>query len=165
MSQDALEQNQQHSIPIHTDNVIVPCDSKLLFVVRRSEPYIGTIVFPGGKLHPGETVEDAAVRELIEETFIDIQLENILGVYSDPNRDPREHRISTVFIAKRYEFSDEIQYEGGDDFAIVKWIDFNDLKGKNFGFDHRKIFEDYLKWIQTKQTYWSSKDGCTGNAK
>jgi ADP-ribose pyrophosphatase YjhB (NUDIX family) len=154
-----IKSKKEHRDPVHTANVIISFDSKVLFVIRKNEPYKGTFVIPGGKINEGERVEDAAVREVKEETSIDIELENILGVYSDPKRDPREHRISTVFIGKISEHTDrKVSKEGENDATGIKWIDLKDLDDVNFGFDHRKIIEDYKKWRQTQRTFWSSKD-------
>lgn len=111
---------QRLRYPVHTANVIISCDSKILFVVRRKGPYKGTIMIPGGKLNVDESVEDAAIREVKEETSMDIELESILGVYSDPNRDPREHRISTVFIGKISDKTDKEESEGLSDASAIK---------------------------------------------
>ncbi len=132
--------------------------TKILFVTRRNEPYKGKMVFPGGSLNVGERVEDAAIREVKEETSLDVELDSILGVYSDPDRDPREHRISTVFIGKISDNSDKKELLAGDDATSLKWVDLVTMDEESFGFDHKKILEDYKKWKLTKQTFWSSKD-------
>ena len=81
-------------------DAIVERDDKLLLVKRKKDPFKGSLSFPGDKVDTGEKVEDAVKRELREETSLDIALIDILGVYSDPARDPREHRISVTFIAR-----------------------------------------------------------------
>ena len=116
------------------------------------------MVLPGGFVNEGERVEDAAIREVKEETSLDIELENILGVYSDPSRDPRGHIMSTVFIGKISDKSDKKEPTAGDDAAAIKWVDLASIEEESFGFDHKKILMDYKEWKQSKQTYWSSKN-------
>ena len=77
-------------------------DLKILLIQRGLEPFKGQWALPGGFVDVGETVEEAAVREMREETGLDVQLERLVGVYSDPERDPRGHNVSVVFLAKRY---------------------------------------------------------------
>ena len=78
---------------------------------------------------------------------------DILGVYSDPNRDPRGHIISITFIAK----ISSGEPKAGDGVAELRWLEINDLKNIEFGFDHSKILTDYQSWLKNRGTYWSSK--------
>ncbi len=89
-----------HKNPIPTVDVIIQMASRILLVKRKNEPFREYLAIPGGFVNEGETVEDAAKREVNEETSLDIELIDILGVYSDPKRDPRGHNMSTVFIGK-----------------------------------------------------------------
>jgi len=75
-------------------DVVLENKGKVLLVQRALEPFAGKWALPGGFVEEGETVEQAAVREVKEETGLDIELEGLLGVYSDPGRDPRGHIIS-----------------------------------------------------------------------
>src|SRR5437868_11049199 len=70
----------------------------LVLIERKYEPYGWAL--PGGFVDVGETVELAAVREAKEETSLDVELEAMLGVYSDPGRDARGHTVSVTFVAK-----------------------------------------------------------------
>jgi len=115
------------------------------------------LALPGGFVNEGEKVEDAAKREVKEETSIDIYLTDILGVYSDPNRDPRGRIMSTVFIGELASSNDTIDAKAQDDAEEIEWIPLNEIDNRIFGFDHRKILLDYKKWIQSRQTFWSSK--------
>lgn len=81
-------------------DAIVEKNDKLLFVKRKKDPFKGSLSFPGGKVDVDEKVENAVTRELQEETSLYIEPIDILGVYSDPGRDPRGHRISITLIAK-----------------------------------------------------------------
>ncbi len=132
------EKLKQCRIPVHTAITILQRGSKILLVMRRNEQYKGKMVFPGGSLNEGERVEDVAIREVKEETSLDIELDSILGVYSDPDRDPREHRISTVFIGKISDNNDQKEPMAGDDAAALKWVDPVTMDEKSFGFDHKK---------------------------
>jgi ADP-ribose pyrophosphatase YjhB (NUDIX family) len=104
----------------------------------------------------GETVEAAALRELNEETTLSAELLAILGVYSDPKRDPRGQRISTVFIADWVSG----EPEGRDDAKSARWFEINEVKKlmPNFAFDHAKIVGDYFHWNDSARiTFWSTK--------
>jgi len=91
---------QRYKNPIPTVDTIIQKGSQILLVKRKKEPFKGLFALPGGFVNEGERVEDAAKREAKEETSLDIELVNILGVYSEPNRDPRGHIMSTVFVGK-----------------------------------------------------------------
>jgi 8-oxo-dGTP diphosphatase len=78
---------------------------------------------------------------------------DILGVYSDPNRDPRGHIISITFIAK----INSGELNAGDGVAELKWVEINNIKEIKLGFDHSRILSDYELWQKNKGTYWSSK--------
>jgi len=148
---------QKHRNPIPTVDTIIQKGSKVLLVERKKDPFKQTMVLPGGFINEGEFAEDAAIREVKEETSLDIELENILGVYSDPSRDPRGHIMSTVFIGKISDKSDNKEPIAGDDAATTKWVDLESIEEETLGFDHQKILMDYKKWKQSRQTYWSSK--------
>jgi len=152
------EGKQQHKNPIPTVDTIIEKDSQVLLIKRKKDPFKEKMVFPGGFINEGERVEDAAVREVKEETSLDIELDHILGVYSDPSRDPRGHIMSTVFIGKISDKSDKKEPMAGDDAAAIKWVDLETVEEESLGFDHKKILMDYKEWKQSKQTSWSSKN-------
>jgi len=121
------------------DIVIVYLDGGLVLIRRANEPFIGQWAIPGGFVEIGETVEQAAVREAREETGLVVKLERLVGVYSDPNRDPRGQVVSVVYVGVP---------EGGelradtDAAEVLKTKSYHDLQ---LAFDHRKILEDALK--------------------
>lgn len=126
--------------PIPTVDIIIEIGSDIVLIERKNPPYGWAI--PGGYIDYGESVEHAAVREAKEETSLDIELVSLLGVYSEPDRDPRHHTISTVFIAKA-----KGKPVASDDAKQIGLYQKETLP-KNLAFDHAKILSDYFlrKW-------------------
>jgi ADP-ribose pyrophosphatase YjhB (NUDIX family) len=148
-----------HKNPIPTVDVIIQMDSRILLVKRTNEPFREYLAIPGGFVNEGETVEDAAKREVKEETSLDIELTDILGVYSDHKRDPRGHNMSTVFIGKiPTSRNGKVKAPAAaDDASELYWINLEDIPDEKFAFDHKNILEDYMKWKKLGGTFWSSK--------
>jgi len=138
--------------PAITVDAIIEQAGKILLIKRRHEPFKQQLALPGGFVDYGERVEDAILREVEEEVGVKASVEAILGVYSDPQRDPRGHTISTVFICN---FDGDP--EAGDDAASYHWIALDDLQDREFAFDHEMIIKDYLQWKKISQSFWSSK--------
>jgi 8-oxo-dGTP diphosphatase len=114
-------------------------DNKILLIKRKNDPFKGKWALPGGFVEYGETVEDAVVREVQEETGIITTIKDLIGIYSDPNRDPRGHTITVVYLLNK---------KGGvliaeDDAADAKFFDINDLP--KLAFDHDIIIKDVLR--------------------
>jgi 8-oxo-dGTP diphosphatase len=149
---------QRYRNPTPTVDTIIQRDSRILLVKRRNDPFKGYLVLPGGFVNEGERVEDAAKREVKEETSLNIELLDILGVYSDPTRDPRGHMMSTVFISKISSHNDKVDAVAQDDAAAIEWISLEVIGTRNFGFDHKRIISDYKTWKTSGGTFWSSKD-------
>jgi len=143
-----------HRNPALTVDVVVIEDNKILLVKRGQPPHQGDWALPGGFVEYGETSEAAAKREVQEETGITIDLSAILGVYSDPDRDPRGHTVSVVFVGKMVSG----QLQGGDDAADAKWYDINDLHEEQLAFDHGMIVQDFRQWLKNRTTFWSTMD-------
>jgi len=139
--------------PIPTVDIIIEKDDKIVLIRRKNEPFKGKLAIPGGFVNEGELIEDRAIIEAKEETSLDVELKEILGVYSIPDRDPRGHLMTTVFIAKP--ISGKVK--GGDDAADATWFKLTDKILNELSFDHNKILTDYLKWKKKKGTYWSTK--------
>ncbi len=123
--------------PFPTVDIIIEVESGIVLIERKNPPHGWAI--PGGFVDYGETVEAAAVREAKEETGLDVQLTGLLGVYSDPSRDPRHHTISTVFVAAA------TGQPVADDDAADAGVFTEDTLPADIAFDHRKILADYFR--------------------
>ncbi len=112
----------------------------IVLVERRYEP-LG-YALPGGFVEVGETVEKAVLREVKEETGLDAKIVKLLGVYSEPNRDPRFHVVSVVFVLDAYG-----EPKGGDDAKKAVVFPIEDLPFDKIVFDHAKILKDFLRCL------------------
>jgi 8-oxo-dGTP diphosphatase len=127
--------------PLPTADVIIEVGDRIV-LVRRKNPPEGWAI-PGGFVDVGETVEAAAAREGREETGLAVTLTALLGVYSDPARDPRHHTVSTVYVGRA-----EGTPRGGDDAAEARLFGEGDLPSP-IAFDHAKILADYFLYKRT----------------
>jgi len=133
---------KKYSYPLPTVDIIIEIkreDGKegIVLIKRKNPPYGWAL--PGGFVDCGESLEEAAVREAKEETSLAIQLKSQLHTYSDPKRDPRQHTISTVYVATaqgRPKAQDDAQEIG---------IFTKDEINFPLAFDHNKILTDYFK--------------------
>ena len=145
----------EHRNPVPTVDVIVQRDSKVLMIKRKKDPFKGYLALPGGFVNEGETVEEAMKREAKEETSLEIEPVDILGVYSDPRRDPRKHSMSTVFVGIIVDGKDI----AGDDAASIEWVELDQIeKQQQMAFDHLQMIKDYKNWRSSGGgTFWSTK--------
>lgn len=125
--------------PMLTVDVIVERGGEILLIRRLNPPFQGRWAIPGGFVEYGERVEDAALRELEEETGLRIRITGLLGVYSDPGRDPRGHVVSVCYVAEG-----EGDEAGGSDAAEARFFKPEEIDFDNLAFDHARIIKDYM---------------------
>lgn len=128
----------------NTADIIIECYKEnefkgIVLIQRRYDPFKGSWALPGGHLDKGETLEQAAVREALEETSLEVKLVRQLGTYSGLDRDPRGHVISTAYIARA-----EGEPVAKSDAVNAKIFSLDELPDK-LAFDHEDILKDYLK--------------------
>lgn len=125
------------------DCVVVDKGDRVLLIRRGHEPFKGSFALPGGFVDIGEDTETACRRELREETGVKVGKLALLGVYSDPARDPRGHTCSVVYIARVA----RAEAKAGDDAAAVAWVSL--AARPRLAFDHAKILSDARRWLRT----------------
>jgi len=117
---------------------VIEIDGRVLTVIRGQPPFLGMHALPGGGVELGETCEAAILREVLEETGLQAKVDQLVGVYSDPARDPRGHTVSIAY-ALRVESG---VLHAGSDAAGAEFVDPRRLP--SMAFDHAKIVEDFL---------------------
>ena len=118
-------------------------NQNFILIKRKNEPYKDYWALPGGFVDYGECVESAAIREALEETSINVKLDNLIGVYSDPSRDPRGHTVSIVYSAK----GNMEEMKADDDASDINIFTKKDLEKINLAFDHAQIINDCFNAI------------------
>lgn len=134
-----VEKTLNFPSPHLTVDGIILHKNRIVLVKRKNSPFKNYYALPGGFVDYGETVENAVIREIKEETGLETKIKNIFGVYSDPERDPRGHTVTIVY---------ELNVIGGrmkpgSDAVSVKIFSLNDIP--ELAFDHQKILEDFKK--------------------
>lgn len=122
--------------PSLTVDVVIKTSGGVVLVRRAREPYKGKWALPGGFVRYGEKVEDAVVREALEETGLKVKLLELVGVYSAPSRDPRGHVVSVCFAARPVggELRAGKEVKEARAFKRIPW--------KELAFDHAEILRD-----------------------
>lgn len=121
--------------PLLTVDILIVQSGKIVLIRRRNPPFQGHWALPGGFVDVGETVEEAAVREANEETGLDVELQGLVGVFSDPDRDPRGHTVSICFAALG-----QGTPRASSDAQDVALFDLDDLPP--LAFDHLQIINE-----------------------
>ncbi len=119
-----------------TVDAIIPYKGGIVLIKRKNEPFKGYYALPGGIVEYGEKVEDAVVREVLEETGLECKVKKLIGVYSDPKRDPRGHFVSICFLMEV--IGGEL--EASSDAEDVGIFRLNALP--KLAFDHEKMIKD-----------------------
>ena len=127
---------------VATDGIIEVYEGErfrgIVLIERRNEPR--GVALPGGFVDVGESTEAACVREMREETGLEVSIRRLHGVYSDPSRDPRFHTISVVYLCRA-----EGEPVGGDDARTALIVALEAIPWEELRFDHAKILKDYLE--------------------
>ena len=127
-------------IEFESDDKTVDMSGKRIVLISRKNPPFGWAL-PGGYVDYGESLEEAAVREAYEETSLRVELIRQFHTYSDPSRDPRQHTITTVYIAKA-----RGNPRGMDDAKEAGIFNVNSIPS-DMAFDHAAIIDDYRNYI------------------
>ena len=137
--------------PLVTVDIIIEINDKIVLIQRANPPYGWAL--PGGFVDYGESLESSAIREAKEETSLEVALQEQFHTYSDPDRDPRHHTVTTVFIGKGTGTP-----KPADDAKRVGVFTRNHLP-EPIVFDHRKIIGDYFRYREgvSKNTIFSLK--------
>lgn len=131
-----MKNSRSLKTPFLTVDLIIELNEGIVLIKRKNPPEGWAL--PGGFVDYGETLEAAALREAKEETGLDVELVRQFHSYSDPQRDPRHHTVTTVFVAKATGTA-----LAGDD-AKEAEIFRRDYLPEQIAFDHRDILNDYL---------------------
>ncbi len=121
--------------PKLTVDAVIILNGKIVLIERKNPPYQGKYALPGGFVDIGETIEKAVEREVNEETGLTIEIVKLLGVYSEPSRDPRGHTVSIVYLV----LGDGIP-KANTDAKGVQLFDIQNIP--EMAFDHNIIIEN-----------------------
>jgi 8-oxo-dGTP diphosphatase len=117
-----------------TVDAIIPYKRGIVLIKRLNDPFKGMYALPGGIVEYGESVETAVLREVKEETGLDGKIYKLVGVYSQPSRDPRGHFVSVCFIVMG-----DGELKAGSDAKEVGVFPLENLP--KLAFDHEKMIE------------------------
>lgn len=131
-----------------TVDVVVELEGGMPLIRRGNPPFKGKWAIPGGIVEDDETVEMAAAREIHEEIGLRIKAPKLMGVYSDPRRDPRGRSITIVYVAA----AEKGSLRAGSDASDVRIFDLGDLP-KEMAFGHGRILGDYLS-LRDRRDHW-----------
>jgi 8-oxo-dGTP diphosphatase len=120
------------------DAVVFDAAGAVLLIRRKYPPFQGQFALPGGFVEIGETTEAAALRELKEETGLEASSPRLVGVYSDPARDPRGHTVGIAYLVQ----AESYDIRAGDDAADAQFV--SNWQQEPLAFDHRQIVADAL---------------------
>ena len=123
--------------PLLAVDAVILFQDGIVLIKRDNPPFAGSYALPGGFVEVGETVEAAVVREACEETGLVIELQGLVGIYSNPARDPRGHVVSAAFLAKGSGV-----LLAGSDARLAKVFPLESLPP--LAFDHDEIIRDAL---------------------
>ena len=115
-----------------------------IVLIERANPPYGWAI-PGGFVDVGEVIEQAAMREALEEVCLKVELKALLGIYSEPSRDFRGHTVTAVYVAEAAGSP-----VAADDAKNCRIFNLNELP-EPLAFDHAQVLADYKKFRETGQ--------------
>ena len=124
---------------VAVDAVIRFKETSIVLIRRKNPPFRGELALPGGFVDVGESVEDACIREAYEETNIKVTIKKLIGVFSDPSRDPRGHTIAVAFLCEP--LTDSEKPKAKDDAQSLEIVKITDIPSTKLAFDHKDIIE------------------------
>lgn len=130
-----------------------PRQDRIILIKRKNPPH--GWAFPGGFVNEGERFRDAVQREALEETGLHVTVTIQLHTYSDPDRDPRQHNASTVYLTYLAPLKTQTPV-AADDAAELKIVTIGEALEMDLAFDHHKILNDVLRFRQTGDRPWKS---------
>jgi len=116
---------------------------QLLLIKRKNDPGKGMWAFPGGFVEDGEELEAAAIRELQEETGLEMRALKQLHTFATVGRDPRFRSLSVIHYAI---VDTPGNVKGDDDAAEAKWVNVKDIT--EMAFDHKMILDFALQQLE-----------------
>lgn len=137
---NGMKDEMKHEIktPLLAVDAVILFGAGIVLIKRENPPYEGCFALPGGFVEIGETIEDAAAREAREETGLAIDILGLVGIYSDPGRDPRGHVVSAAFLSTgKGELASGSDARSAEVFPLTKL--------PRLAFDHHRIVRDALR--------------------
>ncbi len=122
---------------VAVDAVIKYPENSIVLIRRKNPPFKGELALPGGFVNVGETVEAACIREAYEETNINVNLINLIGVFSEPKRDPRGHNLSIAFLCEPLTKTETPIAK--DDAQSLEIVLVSEIESLKLAFDHKDI--------------------------
>ncbi|WP_424354411.1 NUDIX domain-containing protein [Methanobacterium sp. MBAC-LM] len=123
-------------------------DDSIVLIKRKYDPYKGSWALPGGFVEWGETVESAVVREVKEETGLEADIIELVGVYSDPERDPRGHTVTVCYLVRKIGGN----LKADTDASIAQHFKKDEILKLKLAFDHDVILKDAFKLLNRSKT-------------
>jgi 8-oxo-dGTP diphosphatase len=123
-------------------DTVIYTDVEVLMIKRKNPPFAGHWALPGGFIDPGETPKQAAMRELVEETGLEVSALNFVGEYKTPGRDPRMEHVWSYAFSLHVDAKESVK--AGDDASRAEWIPIRQLNKLQLAFDHAAIIKQAL---------------------
>ncbi len=127
--------------PLLTVDALILLNNKkdIVLIRRKNHPFQGQFALPGGFVDVGETVENACIREVKEETNITVKILKLIGIFSDPKRDPRGHTVTIAYLCEP--LTKREKPKALDDAAALEVVPLSNLSSLKLAFDHLDIIK------------------------